>query len=105
MPSLLAKGVTLTESIVLWPFRAAQELAKGNPGLKEVFHIAEDLVDIPFERARNILDKREVIRKAGDTGPALSNIFVSPEVTIISDCPFGEERRAIIRVTGLLCEA
>ena len=105
MQDLINKGINLTESIVLWPFRTAQELAKGSPGLKEAFHIAEDLVDIPFERARKILDKRQVVRRAGDTGPALSNIFVSPEVTVISDSPYREERRAIIRVTGLLCEA
>lgn len=105
MEDLFKKGIDLTESIVLWPFRTARELAKGNPKLKEAINITEDVVDLPFQMARRLLNKEPSYGEA-QGAPSLNNILVNPAVRIVSDKQLEfDQRRAVLEVTGLLCEA
>jgi hypothetical protein len=35
--------------------------------------------------------------------PSIKNIFVNPRLTLLSDAPMADQRRAILRATGLMC--
>ena len=110
MLDLIQEGIKLGEEMAALPWRAAHELlGEKNPTFGKGVKLAEGLVTLPFKMASEVVDsmKRE---NPGDRvvggGPGLQNLFVNPEVTILSDQSVGpgpEDRRASFRVTGLLC--
>ncbi len=37
--------------------------------------------------------------------PSIKNILVNPQISLISDEANGEQRRAVMRTTGLMCSS
>ena len=110
MFDLLRKGLNLSEKALKLPFRTIREsFGKNNSQVREAAHITEDLIGVPFKMAYRVVDGVQKGRvEAKVDGPTVRNIFVSPEVTVIEDVTLGQDsgnRKAKLKVTGLLCDA
>lgn len=117
MFNLIRQGIDLTESLAVLPLRATRQLlGPKNPTFGKLTRLTEGLVTIPFRMARETVDfvdetvsgPSEEKRQTGEAsaGPGFKNLFVNPQVTIVSDSPplsGSQDRRAVLRVTGLLC--
>lgn len=119
MMDIIKEGIKLNQSLALLPLKVARKLAGDkNQGVKQFVDIAEDMVSMPFVAATKIIDnsmpevnKRKcqpnACKKLADAsrgGPSIRNVWVDPEVTVISDVDIGDgQKRAILSVTGLLC--
>ena len=114
MMNLIRQGIDLTESLAVLPLRATRQLlGPKNPTFGKLTRLTEGLVTIPFRMARETVDfvDEAISGESGggrqaQTGPGFKNLFVNPEVTVVSDSPptsGSQDRRAVLRVTGLLC--
>lgn len=114
MRDIIKDFIKLNQSAALFPLRAARKLLDDrNTGTKQMIDVAEDVVSAPFVVAEKMVDSfcrscpgnaaRSTRRSAG-AGPNLRNIWVDPNVEVISDAEvMPGERRAELTVTGLLC--
>lgn len=125
MLDLVQEGIKLGEEMAALPWRAAYELlGEKNPTFGKGVKLAEGLVTLPFKMASEVVESMkgeasDVVQTAGPGaysaggpgvksagGPGLQNLLVNPGVTVLSDQLIGpgpEDRRALFRVTGLLC--
>lgn len=117
MLDLVQEGIKLGEEMAALPWRAAYELlGEKNPTFGKGVKLAEGLVTLPFKMASEVVESMkgeasDVAQTVGPGansvgGPGLQNLLVNPGVTLLSDQPIGpgpEDRRALFRVTGLLC--
>ncbi|WP_418792028.1 hypothetical protein [Phosphitispora sp. TUW77] len=117
MQNIFKEFIRLNQSLALLPLKAVRKLLDDkNTSGKQMVDVAEEFVSTPFVAADKLIGKgchccsvqedpsgqQRSVRKG--RGPSAANIFVDPEVTVLSDAETNpEERKAVLSVTGLLC--
>ncbi len=114
MLELLRRGVESAENLAVLPIQTLERIFGNNPTvLKDTFQMTEEIIRLPFKAvngAVEMLDERSTDKTDQQRrgGPTLRNVTVNPDISVVSDeliNPNTAERRAVIRVTGLLCGA
>lgn len=115
MLDLIKEGIKLNQSLALLPLKALRRLVDDrNTTAKQAIDVAEDIVSTPFVAAARAIENNTARCPAKTVktteckvsgGPTVKNIWVNPEVTVFSDVETKPgERKAVLTVTGLLCD-
>lgn len=110
MYEFFRNGLNATESFLKMPLNIIGNAFGGQGTIKEWTNISQDLIGIPFKSVRRALDRAEgkEVECEACGGATLRNITVNPEVTVVSDGvvePGQDQKKAVLHVTGLLCDA